>query len=396
VWFVAMLGSPCVATAAVPLNPLRMLSLCGVLGCSPSKMKRSVAAAVLGAAAAAPAGDLVSSFPGFGAPLSKTYSGSWERRENASGVARAPGAALPRPPQQCWRRRALPRGSPRALVRPRSAGRTATQPMLVPGTARSHTLGRHTTHRAHPAGYLTIDSSAGKKHMHYLFYEAQKNPATAPVQLWLNGGPGCSSLEGAFQVRARRMLACAAYPPCRCSPDPRQLFIRRACSAPTLVPLQEGGPLWTAPGGAGLQFNNYSANSFANQLFLEAPACVGFSYADSAAGCSHDDYSQAVREKEQRRRGVACRACERRGGARRAWRWPFRPVSLLRRPLSPPLQVDNLNALIQFYAAFPEYAKNPFWITGEKRLFVNPAWWAPHDTLTSTTPAACVRLRPPL
>ena len=29
-----------------------------------------------------------------------------------------------------------------------------------------------------------------------------------------------------------------------------------------------------------LQYNNYSWNKFANQLFIEAPACVGFSYAD--------------------------------------------------------------------------------------------------------------------
>ena len=45
------------------------------------------------------------------------------------------------------------------------------------------------------SGYLDI---AGGKHMHYLFQTAQTAPATAPLHLWLNGGPGCSSLEGAF------------------------------------------------------------------------------------------------------------------------------------------------------------------------------------------------------
>ena len=101
--------------------------------------------------------------------------------------------------------------------------------------------------------------------------------------LWLNGGPGCSSLEGAFQ---------------------------------------ESGPLWTAAGGKGLQLNNYSWNKFANQLFIEAPACVGFSYADDpSTGCTHTDTSTAA---------------------------------------------DNLQALVQFFTVkFPELAKNDFWISGE-------------------------------
>ena len=96
-------------------------------------------------------------------------------------------------------------------------------------------------------------------------------------------GPGCSSLEGAFQ---------------------------------------ESGPYWTAAGGNGLQYNNYSWNKFANQLFIEAPACVGFSYADDpSTGCTHTDTSTAA---------------------------------------------DNLQALVQFFTVkFPELAKNDFWISGE-------------------------------
>jgi carboxypeptidase C (cathepsin A) len=35
--------------------------------------------------------------------------------------------------------------------------------------------------------------------MHYFFFPSQNNPAKDPVLLWLNGGPGCSSLLGAVQ-----------------------------------------------------------------------------------------------------------------------------------------------------------------------------------------------------
>lgn len=102
-----------------------------------------------------------------------------------------------------------------------------------------------------------------------------------PPLLQFNGGPGCSSLEGAFQ---------------------------------------ESGPLWTAPGGKTLQRNEFSWNKFAHTLFLEAPAGVGFSYADTPAGTSHTDTSTAV---------------------------------------------DNHAALVAFYQKFPELIANELVITGE-------------------------------
>ncbi|KAF3616603.1 putative serine carboxypeptidase-like 53 [Capsicum annuum] len=48
-------------------------------------------------------------------------------------------------------------------------------------------------------GYVTVDESAGRA-FYYYFVEAQRSKESLPLLLWLNGGPGCSSLGyGAFQ-----------------------------------------------------------------------------------------------------------------------------------------------------------------------------------------------------
>ncbi|GMI74863.1 serine carboxypeptidase-like 45 [Hibiscus trionum] len=100
------------------------------------------------------------------------------------------------------------------------------------------------------SGYVTVD---GKKQraLFYYFAEAEVDPASKPLVLWLNGGPGCSSLGvGAFS---------------------------------------ENGPF--RPSGEVLVKNEYSWNREANMLYLEAPIGVGFSY-------SVDDYSyEAVGDK---------------------------------------------------------------------------------------------------
>ena len=129
------------------------------------------------------------------------------------------------------------------------------------------------------SGYLDI---AGGKHMHYLFQTAQTAPATAPLHLWLNGGPGCSSLEGAFAEMGALLVD---------EQDPSKLVA-----------------------------NPSSWNNISHSLYLEAPACVGYSYADDISGCSHDDSSQAA---------------------------------------------DNYQALLVFFTLFPEYASADFFITGE-------------------------------
>lgn len=49
-------------------------------------------------------------------------------------------------------------------------------------------------------GYLPINAES-KSRLFYVFYEATNNIkriSETPVVLWLNGGPGCSSLIGCF------------------------------------------------------------------------------------------------------------------------------------------------------------------------------------------------------
>ncbi|KDP37687.1 hypothetical protein JCGZ_06344 [Jatropha curcas] len=88
------------------------------------------------------------------------------------------------------------------------------------------------------AGYITVDEKQ-QRALFYYFVEAETNPASKPLVLWLNGGPGCSSVgAGAFS---------------------------------------EHGPFRPA-GGVNLTRNEYSWNKEANILYLESPAGVGFSY----------------------------------------------------------------------------------------------------------------------
>ncbi|VFQ72126.1 unnamed protein product [Cuscuta campestris] len=93
-------------------------------------------------------------------------------------------------------------------------------------------------------GYVNVDKRNGRS-LFYYFAEARKEPHTKPLVLWLNGGPGCSSLgAGAFL---------------------------------------EIGPFGVHPDAKTLYARKFAWNRVANVLFLESPAGVGFSYSNTSS-----------------------------------------------------------------------------------------------------------------
>ncbi|KAL6873979.1 hypothetical protein ACP4OV_014061 [Aristida adscensionis] len=97
------------------------------------------------------------------------------------------------------------------------------------------------------AGYVTVNETRGRA-LFYWFFEAAEGVERKPVVLWLNGGPGCSSVGyGAAE---------------------------------------ELGPFLVQKGKPEIALNPHSWNKDANLLFLESPAGVGFSYTNTTEDLS--------------------------------------------------------------------------------------------------------------
>ncbi|XP_031381299.1 serine carboxypeptidase-like 27 [Punica granatum] len=96
------------------------------------------------------------------------------------------------------------------------------------------------------SGYVTVNQQAGRALFYWLVESpVSRGPASRPLVLWLNGGPGCSSV---------------AY-----------------------GAAEEIGPFRIRSYGKTLYSNPYAWNNLANILFLESPAGVGFSYTNTTS-----------------------------------------------------------------------------------------------------------------
>jgi len=100
------------------------------------------------------------------------------------------------------------------------------------------------------SGYIALPNTS--KTIHYVFAEAQTNSADAPVMIWTNGGPGCSSMLGFTQ---------------------------------------ENGPFYVNSGDMKGTWheNAQSWNKEMNMLWIDQPAGVGYSTCTGVKDCTFDD-----------------------------------------------------------------------------------------------------------
>jgi carboxypeptidase C (cathepsin A) len=102
------------------------------------------------------------------------------------------------------------------------------------------------------SGYLPVTGT--QKKLHYMATLSRNTPATDPVIIWFNGGPGCSSMLGFAQ---------------------------------------ENGPYIMFDGTYNFTYNDWSWNNNANVIYIEMPAGVGYSICGNPAECNFDDHNSA-------------------------------------------------------------------------------------------------------
>ncbi|CAL9222352.1 unnamed protein product [Arabidopsis halleri] len=108
----------------------------------------------------------------------------------------------------------------------------------------------------HYAGYVAIDKHRNKN-LWYYFVESERNASIDPVVLWLNGGPGCSSMDGFVYEHG----------PFNFEPKKKNSHL--------------------------LHLNPYSWSKVSNIIYLDSPVGVGFSYSNDNADYTTNDTKTA-------------------------------------------------------------------------------------------------------
>ncbi|CAI7609423.1 unnamed protein product [Penicillium glandicola] len=100
-------------------------------------------------------------------------------------------------------------------------------------------------------GWLDI----GPRHLFFWYFESQNDPVADPLTLWMNGGPGGSSILGLFE---------------------------------------ENGPCLINKHGNGTVYNPWGWSRNSSLLFVDQPADVGWSYIDEGYEVARDSHEAAV------------------------------------------------------------------------------------------------------
>jgi carboxypeptidase C (cathepsin A) len=102
------------------------------------------------------------------------------------------------------------------------------------------------------SGYVNLPASAFANvgnydvHTYFLYFEARKSPTTAPLGIYLAGGPGEASSYAAMS--------------------------------------SENGPCWVNPDSTGTEHNPWSFNNYMNMLYIDQPVQAGYSYSTLVNG----------------------------------------------------------------------------------------------------------------